>query len=319
MLHMDSEDTVLVDSHDVKYATLQPTHSLSLHDAARANDVGLVRQFLADGADFTAVEDNLLPIELASSKEVWEAFAERMPAPKMTLLEAAEAGDAVAVCLHIAKGADITQYSDDDAGMTALHLAAKNGHLRVVAALLSGQNEDGRDRTAVLEQTSRPKIKVLVQGKLRTMSFAPLHWAAMSNHDDMVKLLLLAGADMQATTKDFYVETAAHVAARFGSADALRILMQHGADVVNTKNSQGYLPLHLAALFGHASACEALFEEELVYVDAKDHHGRTPWYLAVKRQHNGVAALLQSFGSIVPTSKECQCRKCPHEYPARKI
>jgi ankyrin repeat protein len=57
-----------------------------------------------------------------------------------------------------------------------------------------------------------------------------LHHAAWRGHADVVKLLLQAGADVNAKTRS-NSETPLHLAAMHGHTDVIQLLLQAGADV----------------------------------------------------------------------------------------
>ena len=68
-------------------------------------------------------------------------------------------------------------------------------------------------------------------------------------------------------------------AAKSGSVDCLRLLVEHGADVVGVKRRNGQTPAHGAAMGGHLAALKALKELGLDML-AKDVAGRTALDLA---------------------------------------
>jgi len=129
---------------------------------------------------------------------------------------------------------------DVQQGNTALHLASMNGHTNVVEHLISlGANRDSRDSD---EKT-------------------PLMWASQEGHCDVVDRLLAAGCDVNAVDQHQYnaltwavqeghtaiaerliangievdvqnyeQETPLMIACSRGNIDAVRLLLDHGAD-----------------------------------------------------------------------------------------
>src|ERR1700756_2981435 len=102
--------------------------------------------------------------------------------------------------------------------------AAKSGDLKVLRNLLNG-NAD------------------LVFSK-DTNGNTPLHLAAHGNHIDVVSLLLLSKADVNAENNDGWSPLL--LAAQEGHRDIVELLLEHKAEV-NTKNKDGFTPLHVAA------------------------------------------------------------------------
>jgi hypothetical protein len=74
----------------------------------------------------------------------------------------------------------------------------------------------------------------------RELGVTPLSWAAALGHTDAMKLLLEKGADVNCRNRDG--ATALHTAAFFGQPGAARVLIEKGADV-NAKTTAGHTPL----------------------------------------------------------------------------
>ena len=71
----------------------------------------------------------------------------------------------------------------------------------------------------------------------------PLHCAAWKGHAEVVKILLDAGAEVSARSRnEHYGDTALHAAAHGNQKDVVRILIARGADL-NAKNRIGRTPL----------------------------------------------------------------------------
>ena len=68
-----------------------------------------------------------------------------------------------------------------------------------------------------------------------------LHRAAASNQTDVIKRLLLEGADVNRKIR-FFKNTPLHMAAENNSTEAVRFLLDNGADI-NLKNDDNKTPL----------------------------------------------------------------------------
>ncbi|MBC7896750.1 MAG: ankyrin repeat domain-containing protein, partial [Cytophagaceae bacterium] len=73
-----------------------------------------------------------------------------------------------------------------------------------------------------------------------------LHWAAALGDADLAKMLVFAGARVEAATRNGNY-TPLHLAARSGRVAAVRALVDVGANVNAATTSGGATPLHLAA------------------------------------------------------------------------
>ena len=135
-------------------------------------------------------------------------------------------------------GEDVNAARGD--GITALHLAAEQGDVEAVQALLGA----GAD----------------VGAGTRIGRYTPLHLAARGGHGAVVTLLLDAGADPLAATTNSGA-TALHLAAgAVWGHGAVAALLQHGADPNAREASAGQTPLMFAAAANRAEAIAALLD-----------------------------------------------------------
>ncbi len=86
-----------------------------------------------------------------------------------------------------------------------------------------------------------------------------LHWAAERGSAEIASLLLDAGADPAAMTRNG-AYTPLHLAARGGSAGVVATLLERGASANAGTSTGDATPLHLAASAGSVRAVEALLE-----------------------------------------------------------
>ena len=155
----------------------------------------------------------------------------------------------------------------------------------------------------------------------------PLHWAAGHGHADVVKLLVGAGAQLEATEEG--ARTALHYAAQRGHAPVVAELLSLGANP-EARSARQVTALQMAASGGHTEAVarlaasgadlEASHDEpkltalaaacalghleaalELLNagasVAARDAAGRTPLKLARKGGHADIVAALVAAGA----------------------
>jgi ankyrin repeat protein len=130
-----------------------------------------------------------------------------------------------------------------------------------------------------------------------------LHWAATQGDADAAKMLIFAGARLEAVTRNGNY-TALHLAARSGNATVLKALLDAGASTKAATSSGGATPLHFAASNGNAETVKALIDHKAA-VDARDvAFAQTPlmWAAAAGRVQ-AIQALLAGGADTKLTSK----------------
>jgi len=159
----------------------------------------------------------------------------------MQLNEAVRRGRIEVVRHAIAEGTDLNQLSPQDS-MTPLMVAAEQGWAEIVALLLqSGADVNVRDRdshTALTHAVAGKKSETVRQliaagAELNVVGTCfpyntPLMFAAMSGRGSLAKLLVEAGADVDAA--DPHGNTALMKACQAGKPKTVRCLLRLGAD-----------------------------------------------------------------------------------------
>ena len=126
----------------------------------------------------------------------------------------------------------------DNEGRTALHHATDNVHASIVELLM--------ERRADMDTVD-------VQG------FAPLHMAIANNSLELVRCFLNAGANVNiADPKNGFVGL--HIAAQEGFCDIMELLLDHADTDINVQNIYGYTPLHSAAYCNRPDAVKMLLQ-----------------------------------------------------------
>jgi len=132
--------------------------------------------------------------------------------------------------------ASIDERSGD--GFTALHFASFFGRAEVVKFLVSHAADVDAHGSGWMTGT-------------------PLHSATSSGHDEVVGVLLDAGADPGATQSGGW--TPLHAAAHNGDVESVRLLLAGGADP-SARNDEGSSVLEMAQGSGDAATAAAITE-----------------------------------------------------------
>ena len=119
-----------------------------------------------------------------------------------------------------------------------------------------------------------------------------LHWAADRGDLEMARMLVYAGAGLEAVTR-MAEYTPLHLASRSGHGAVVRALLEAGSDPAAPTASGGATPLHLAAAAGDPEAVTALIEHG-AHVDARERRAdQTPLiFAAAQNRVEAIQALL---------------------------
>jgi ankyrin repeat protein len=233
----------------------EPDGTTALHWAARNNDRTLVDRLIRAGARAT-VENRYgtTPIALACESGS-AAIVERLlkagvsanatgPHGETALHTCARAGQTDSVKVLLAHGA-AADTGEGWRGQTPLMWAAAEGHPDVMRVLIeAGANVDARSTVVTWERqrTAEPRDKWLPAG-----GFTPLHFAARDNCVACARVLVSAGAGIDAVDPEGH--TALVLALMNGHFDVAGALIEGGIDV-NVADNVGRTAL-LAAVDAH--------------------------------------------------------------------
>jgi hypothetical protein len=171
------------------------------------------------------------------------------------------------------EGIDVMSAGND--GVTALHWASISGRTCVVRRLLEVPSVDAG----------------AVDG---TWGWTPLHWAAWNGQEGVMRLLLAHRRNYARTANRAGCTPLHNAAWNRQSGGAVRLLLEHCAADVNTPDKIGRTPLHHAADGGNEDAVKRLLEAG-ADANALNHNGGTPLDEARNSNGNKAAPLLERF------------------------
>ncbi len=260
-----------------------------LHEAARAGNLGFVRELVVKGVE-----------SLESTAVAGDPWNNRTP-----LLLAAKAGHDGIVLYLTNAGADVN--AKDEYGQTALMLVASKGNEAVTRALLDAgadANAKKNSNNTALMMAARQGHEAVTRALLTAGAevnakndggTTALLLAASNGHGVVTAALLAAGADVNATNDGG--TTALMMAASYGHEAVTCALLAAGADV-NAKDQTGHTALMMAAYKGHEVAINALLAAG-ADVNAQDQKGHTALMGAVHVDNEAVTHELLAAGADV--------------------
>ena len=188
------------------------------------------------------------------------------------IFDAAKNGDLRSMKKYISDEVDINAISDGD---TALSLASKNGHIKIVQFLL--------------------KNNVDINGG----EYTALSRAATEGHTKIVKLLINNGADVNAkdpwrytiignVLSDDYLLNSKE---KKNSRDIIKILLENDADF--NLNTHNYTVLMWASLWGYTDIVKLLLNAQ-ADINAIDANNKTALIYATDNGHTDIVQLLKA-------------------------
>ena len=130
-----------------------------------------------------------------------------------------------------------------------------------------------------------------------------LHWAAMHGDASQARMLISAGARLDAVTRNGSYAPL-HLAAKGGRAATVAALVEAGGDVNVATASGGATPLHLAAEIGDTAVIRVLLSHKATVDIRESAFGQTPlmWAAAANRVE-AMRALMAGGADLKATSK----------------
>ena len=179
--------------------------------------------------------------------------------------------------------------SADDRKNTSLHAAAGGGHPSVLQLIIESTSWTGLTR-------AKPNVNAR-----NSQGMTPLHWAAFFGHTQAAKLLLEAGANIEACDDKNRTPMSSTAMSDAQDPDTIRLLAESGANVLHA-DERGKTPLHLAVVCDKESSVRALTELQPDGLAILDEHGFTPFATACFKGSNpDIVRFLHESGSDLNT------------------
>ena len=174
------------------------------------------------------------------------------------LIEAVIAGDTERVRVLLAEDPSLVAARDGE-GVSALLLARYRFDRATLEALMAADPELDVFEAAALGYIDRLRERLLdspgAVGAFSPDGFTALHLAAFFGKAEAARILLEHGASVDVYTRNPFANQPLHAAAAGRHIEVCRILLAAGADVNATQHG-GYTPLHEAAQHGDVEMSE---------------------------------------------------------------
>ncbi|KAH0489354.1 hypothetical protein TgHK011_009786 [Trichoderma gracile] len=269
-----------------------------LHTAVQQGRLDMVEKVIAAGAD----------VNMKAARH----------RGRTVLQSAAENGHMDIVKVLLSAGADVKTESVDEIGRTALQAAAGRGHLEIAKLLLDA----GADvNAAPSQQLGQPALHAALNGghpdvalmllntvagvntELKGCRETALQIASAKGYSNIVRILLDAGADVNAKPTEHYQKgSALQAAAAEGHSGIVEMLLAAGVDVdaVWPTINQGRTALHNAAENGHPDIVgKLLYAGADVNAQPTTYYGQTALRAAARHGHHDVVERLLAAGADV--------------------
>jgi len=192
----------------------------------------------------------------------------------------------------------LAQATDKD-GVSVLLKAIYYNRKDVVEVLLASRNDLDIFEASATGQTRRVEELIKKDHSLINAfandGFYPLGLAVFFKHPETVKVLLDAGADVNAHARNAMKVSPIHAAAAAGQIEVTRALIERGADV-NARQQEGYTPLHEAASSGKLDFAR-LFLDNGADINARTDSGKTALTIAIEARQEPMVKLLRERGA----------------------
>ncbi|KAI0498256.1 hypothetical protein KFK09_021497 [Dendrobium nobile] len=248
-----------------------------LHLAAQRGDLAAMHKILSEidsqmtgeagGEEFDAEVAEIRAAMVGEVNEVEET----------ALLIAAEKGFLDVVLELLKYSSRETLVRKNRSGYDALHVAAREGHLAIVQALL--------EHDPTLSKAFGPA------------NVTPLISAAIRGHTEVVKFLLDQDTSLLELSKT-NGKNALHFSARQGHVEIVKALLGKDQQLARRTDKKGQTALHMAVKGSNCEVVKALVDADPATVMLPDRSGNTALHVATRKKRSEIVSVLLSLPDI---------------------
>ncbi|KRZ56108.1 Ankyrin-1 [Trichinella nativa] len=256
---------MIIDKNTVILAKTKDTGSTALHMAAAGGHKAVVQALLAGGSSpLEETHDGMMALHMAA-KNGWTSILEVLDV-------------------------DLWSRCSTKTGLNALHIAAYHGQREFTQAMIAHVSAICK---SAVPSKGNPFI---VSGLGNEYCLTPLHMAAMSGDEGLVRMLLnIPGVQVDSCSVNMNI-IPLHLAAETGHLAVVGQLLSRSTSQVHMKDSRGRTALHVASSQGHYDIVSLLVSQGSD-VNAADINGWTPMHFSTNAGHLNVVKFLIESGA----------------------
>ncbi|XP_073678272.1 transient receptor potential cation channel, subfamily N, member 1 [Garra rufa] len=297
------------------------------HIAAAKGSVAVIKELLLFNQGGAVTLNNkangLCPLHLAAAGGHTEVVKVLLEAGASVTEEDAEGMTAIHLAaknghthiLEVLKGSVSLKIQSSKTGLTALHVAACFGQVDFVREILTKVPATIRSEFPTNSGSSSGKDDVKRQPPLAESGYTPLHLAAQSGHENVVRLLLNSPGVQADAETNIQGSSPLHLAAQSGHTAVVGLLLSRSGSLLHLTDKRGCTCLHLAAAHGHVAMVRVLLGQG-AEINHTDMSGWTALHYAAKAGCLEVVSFLVESGAS--PCVECRAGRTPLQYAAQE-
>ncbi|XP_020589238.1 ankyrin-3-like [Phalaenopsis equestris] len=295
---------------EITYLPPPPPSSILPESAPNSDDTFFLDSVVApgasvkDGAAFSSLESVPADWFMAKKKQVFSDSALRVFFVGSAVLSRLVSDGDMEKVREVFEASDPEWHSADSTdaqGQSLLHLAIARSRADMVQLILEfGADVEARSSAgrSPLESAAAigEALMLLARGastrRSSGSSWSPLHHAAAGGHLEVLRILLLKGAQPDVAAPDG--RTPLHIAAEERRRDCVTALLAAGARGDAPAGATGNTALHMAAAVGDEATARILVEKGCAGLkEARNAAGKTAYDLAAEEGHARLLGLLR--------------------------